>query len=100
MKFKTSSFNLQYARLKTITSVAVLRPHQRGAHMLETKVESSKTIVMLAMMTGSTTLEEEMANMKAILEKLTRESEEKEARINFQEEKIAQLTKKLEKRSA
>jgi len=45
--------------------------------------ESSKTVVMPAMMTGSTTLEEEMANMKAILEKLTRESTRNEARIKL-----------------
>jgi len=35
--------------------------------------------------------------MKAILEKLTRENEEKEARIKLPEEKIARLTRKLEK---
>jgi len=38
--------------------------------------------------------------MKANLEKLTRESEEKEASINLQEENITNLTKKLEKRCA
>jgi len=47
-------------------------------------------------MIGSTGFEDEMANMKAILEKLTKESEEKEARIKLQAEKIAKLTKKLE----
>jgi len=40
-----------------------------------------------------------MANMKVILEKFTRESTEKEACVKLQEEKIAKLTKKLEKRS-
>jgi len=68
--------------------------------MLEIEVESSKTIVIPAMMMGTTTLEEEIANMKVILEKLTRESAEKEARIKFQEKKIAKLARKLEKRSA
>ena len=68
--------------------------------MLETEVESSKTVVMLAMMTDTTTLEEKMANMKAMLEKLTRENEQKEARIKLQEENIAKLTKNLEKRLA
>ena len=66
--------------------------------MSEPKVESSKTVVMPAMMTGTTILEEEMANMKAILEKITRYNEEKEAHIKLQEEKIAKLTRKLEKR--
>jgi len=65
--------------------------------MSETEVESSKTFVMPAMMTSSTTLEEEMTNMKAILEKLTRESKEDEERIKLQEEKIAKLSRKLKK---
>ena len=65
--------------------------------MSEAEVESSKTVVMPVMMTGTTTLEEEMANMKAILDKLTRENEEKEVRVKIQEEKIAKLTQKLEK---
>ena len=51
--------------------------------MLKTEVESSKTVVMLAMMIGTATLKEEMANIKAMLEKLTRENEEKEACINL-----------------
>jgi len=68
--------------------------------MSEIEAESSKTVVMPTMMTDITTLEEEMANMKAILEKLTRENEEKEARIKFQQEKIAKLTRKLGKRPA
>jgi len=38
-------------------------------------------------MTGSTTLEEEMANMKVILEKLSREGAKKEVCIKLQEEK-------------
>jgi len=42
--------------------------------MLETKAESSKTVVMPAMMTSTTTLEEQMVDIKSIPEKLTRES--------------------------
>ena len=38
---------------------------------------------------GTNNLEEEMAAMKAILERLVKESEEKEARIKLQEEKIS-----------
>jgi len=41
-----------------------------------------------------------MTNMKVILQKLTKKSEDKKANINLQEEKIAKLTKKLEKGSA
>jgi len=75
-------------------------PSPKGARLSEIEAESSKTIVMPATTTCSTNLEEEMANMKLILEKLTRESEEKEAHIKLQEEEIAKLTKKLEKWSA
>jgi len=46
----------------------------KGVCISEIKVESSKTVVIPTMMGGSTTLEEEMATMKVILEKLTRES--------------------------
>jgi len=41
-----------------------------------------------------------MAATKAMLEKLTKESEEKKTRIKLQEEKIAKLVRKLEKRLA
>jgi len=75
-------------------------PSPKGERMSKTEVESSKTIVMPAMMTGTTTLKEEMTNIKVILEKLTRENEEREARIKLQEEKTAKLTKKLEKQAA
>jgi len=43
-------------------------------------------------------LEEGMAAMKAMLELLVKESEEKKARIKLQEEKIGRLIRKLEKR--
>ena len=68
--------------------------------MSETEVESNKTIFMLAMMTGTATLDEDMANMKATLEKLTRDNEENKARIKLQKQNIAKLTRKLEKRPA
>jgi len=58
-------------------------PSPKGVRMSEIEVESSKIVVMPSMMTGTTTLEEEMANMKVILEKLTRANEEKEACIKF-----------------
>ena len=59
-------------------------PSPKGPRMSETEVESIKTVVMPAMIIGTTTLEEDMANMKAILEKLTGDNEEKEARIKLQ----------------
>jgi len=49
---------------------------------------------------GTSSLEEEMAAMKAMLERLVKGSGEKEARIKSQEEKITRLTRKLEKRPA
>jgi len=55
------------------------------------------TVVMPVMTLGTNKLEEEMAIMKAMLERLVKENEEKEARIKLHEEKIARLTKKLEK---
>ena len=50
---------------------------------------------MPIMMAGITTLKEEMANMKVIVEKLTKDNEEKEARLKLQEQKIAKLIRKL-----
>jgi len=50
---------------------------------------------MPVMTIGTNNLEEEMVAMKAMLEQIVKESEEKEAHIKLQEEKIARLTKKL-----
>jgi len=55
---------------------------------------------MPVMTIGTNNLKEEMAAMKAMLERLIKESEEKEARIKVQEEKSTILTRKLEKRPA
>lgn len=52
---------------------------------------------MPAMMTGVVNLEEELASIKATLERLSKESAEKDARIKCQEEHIAKLMKKLKK---
>jgi len=50
---------------------------------------------MPVMTIGTNSLEEEMAAMKAMLERLVKESEEKEVRIKLQEETIARLTRSL-----
>jgi len=55
---------------------------------------------MPVMTIGTNNLEEEMAAIKAMLERLVKESEENEACIKSQEEKIARLSRKLEKRLA
>ena len=52
---------------------------------------------MLVITIGTNNLEEEMIAIKAMLKRLIKESEEKEVCINPQEEKIARLTRKLEK---
>jgi len=67
---------------------------------LETEAESSKTVVMPVMTIGTNNLEEEMVSMKAMLEQIVKESEEKEAHIKLQEEKIARLTRKLKNQPA
>jgi len=72
-------------------------PSVKHACQSATEPESSKTVVMPIMIIGRNDLEEEMTAMKAMLERLVKESEEKEARIKLQEEKITRLTKKLEK---
>jgi len=63
----------------------------------QSEVQSSQIVIMLAMILGVVNLEEEFASMKATLERLSKESAEKDARIKRQEEHNAQLLKKLDK---
>ena len=49
---------------------------------------------------GANNLEEDMVAMKVMLEWLVKENEEREARSKWCEEKIARLTRKLEKQPA
>ena len=63
----------------------------------EIEAESFKIIVTPVMTISTNNLVEEMA---AMLERLIKEREEKDARIKLQEEKIPRLTKKLEKQLA
>ena len=72
-------------------------PSLKQASRSETEAESSKSTVMPVMTIGTNSLEEEMAAMKAMMEKIIKESEKKEACIKLQEETIVRLTKKLEK---
>ena len=55
---------------------------------------------MPVMTIGTNNMEEEMATMKVMLERLIKENEEKEARIKLHKEKITRLTGKFEKRPA
>ena len=47
----------------------------------QSEAESSQTVIMPAMMIGAVNLKEEFASMKATLERLSKESAEKDARI-------------------
>jgi len=49
---------------------------------------------------GTKNLEEEMASIKAMLERHVKKNEEKQAYIKLHKEKIARLTKKSEKQLA
>ena len=75
-------------------------PSLKQVFQLETKAKPSKIVVILVMTIDTNNLEEEMAAMKAMLEQLIKENEEKEARIKLHEKKIAKLTRKLKKRPA
>ena len=76
---------------KIITVVILLRRRQRrwSCHNL--------TGIMPAMMIGVVDFDEEFASMKAMLERLSKESVKKDARIKRQEEQITKLLKKLDK---
>jgi len=52
---------------------------------------------MPTIIVGAINFEEEVASMKATLERLSKENAEKNARIKRQEEHIAKLLKKLDK---
>jgi len=54
---------------------------------VETKAESSKTVVMPVMTIGTKQLRREMVAMKAMLERLVKESEEQEVHIRLQDGK-------------
>jgi len=60
------------------------------------EVESLQTVIMLVMMIGAMNLEEEFVSMKAVLERLSKDSAENDAGIKCQEEHIAKLLKKLD----
>jgi len=62
----------------------------------QSEAELSQTVIMPAMMIRAVNLEKEFTIMKATLEKLSKESAEKDSRIERQEEHIAKLLKKLD----
>ena len=56
----------------------------RDSFFSHVEVESSDTGIIPAMVTETTNLEEELANIKATLERLSKESKEKDAQIKRQ----------------
>ena len=54
---------------------------------------------MPVMMIGAVNIEEQLADMKVMLERLAKESLEKDVQIKHQSKKIVSLMKRLEKRS-
>jgi len=69
----------------------------KQAFQLKTKAESSKTVIILVMTIGKNNWEDEMAAMKAMLEKIVKESIRNEVHFKLHEEKIARLMRNLEK---
>jgi len=73
-------------------------PSPKGGRMSEIEAKSFDTVIMPIMMTGAANLEEQLASIKATLDRLSKESAEKEAQIKCQNDQIAELTKRLEKK--
>ena len=67
------------------------------AALSQYEAKSSHTVIMPPMMIGAVNFEEEFASMKATLERLSKESAEKDAQIKRQKEHISKLLKKLDK---
>lgn len=74
--------------VKTATTVTLLRLVQRGVRMSQTEAESSKTVVMPAMMIGATTLEEETTNMEVILENSPGRAQKRKHASSFKKKRL------------
>ena len=72
-------------------------PKESAASHVE--VESSDTVIMPVMVTDAANIKEKLGGMKATLDRLLQESAEKDAQIKHQNEQIAELMKKVEKKS-
>jgi len=64
------------------------------------EAKSSDTVIMPVMVTEAANFEEQLASMKATLDRLSKESAEKDAQMKRQSKQIVELTKKLEKKSS
>ena len=72
----------------------------RDSVFSQVEVESSDTVIMPVMVTETVNLEEQLADMKATLDRLSKENAKKDAQIKRQSKQIADLTKKLGKRTS
>ena len=72
-------------------------PSLRESLLSHAEIESPNTMIMSVMVTEVTSIEEQLASMKVTLDRLLKESVEKDAQIKRQSRQIANLTKKLEK---
>jgi len=69
-------------------------------HFSQSEIESSNTAIMPVIVIEAINLEKQLADMKAKLDRLSKESAKKDTQIKCQNEKIAELVKKLEKKSS
>ena len=67
---------------------------------LHAKAESSGIVIIPVMVTEAANFEEQLASMKATLDRLSRDSLEKDTQIKRQNEKSAELMKRLKKKSS
>jgi len=67
---------------------------------MHAKVESSNTIIIPIMVVKATNVEEQLASLKAMLDRPLRERIEKDTQIKRQNEQISKLMKRLEKKSS
>ena len=65
--------------------------------MSDTAAESSDIVIMPVMVIAATNFEDQLASMKVALDRLSKESAEKDTQIKLQNDQIAKLMKKLEK---
>ena len=67
---------------------------------LYVEVESSNTVIISVMVTEADNAKEQLASIKATLDKLSRESAEKDPKSSVKNDQIDKLMKKLEKKSS
>ena len=72
----------------------------KGSLFSYAEAKSSDTVIMPFMVNEVANFEEELESMKAMLDRISKESALKDAQIKLQNEYIAELIKKLKKKSS